>query len=63
MFMFERMKEKNLRRQEERERQIKEEKNRLSLLSEKELLVEILMELKRIEDRIDDVDTTITLNS
>lgn len=63
MFMFERMKEKNLRRQEERERQIKEEKNRLSSLSEKELLVEILMELKRIEDRIDDVDTTITLNS
>ncbi len=61
--MFERMKEKNLRRQEERERQIKEEKNRLSSLSEKELLVEILMELKRIEDRIDDVDTTITLNS
>ena len=61
MFMFERMKEKNLRRQEERERQIKEEKNRLSSLSEKELLVEILMELKRIEDRIDDVDRTITL--
>lgn len=61
--MFERMKEKNLRRQEERERQIKEEKNRLSSLSEKELLVEILMELKRIEDRIDDVDTAITLNS
>ena len=55
MLMFERMKEKMRQRQEEREQQIREEKNRLLALSEKELLVEILLELKRIEDRIDDV--------
>ena len=59
--MFERMKEKMRQRQEEREQQIREEKNRLLALSEKELLVEILLELKRIEDRIDDVETSIRI--
>lgn len=61
--MFERMKEKIHQRQEEREQQIKEEKNRLLSLSEKELLVEILLELKRIEDRIDDVETSVRIYS
>ena len=59
--MFERMKEKNRQRQEEREQRIREEKNRLLSLSEKELLVEILMELKRIEERIDDVETSVRI--
>lgn len=36
MFMFERMKEKIRQRLEEREQQIREEKNRLFSLSEKE---------------------------
>lgn len=61
MLMFERMKEKMRQRQEEREQQIREEKNRLLALSEKELLVEILLELKRIEDRIDDVETSVRI--
>lgn len=61
MIMFEKMKEKIRQRQEEREQEIKEEKNRLLSLSEKELLVEILLELKRIEDRIDDVETSVRL--
>lgn len=61
MLMFERMKEKIRQRQEEREQQIREEKNRLLQLSEKELLVEILLELKRIEDRIDDVETSVRI--
>ena len=59
--MFEKMKERSRQRQEERERQIIEEKNKLLSLSEKELLIEILMELKRIEDRIDDVETSVRL--
>ena len=59
--MFERMKEKARQRQEERERQIREEKARLSALSEKELLVEILMQLKHLEDRIDEVENTVRL--
>ena len=50
--MFESMKERKRQRQEEREQRIREEKNRLLSLSEKELLVEILFELKRIENGI-----------
>ena len=49
------MKERNRQRQEEREQQIREEKNRLLSLSEKELLVEILYELKSIEEKIEAV--------
>ena len=56
--MFERVKEKICQRQDEREQ---EEKNRLLSLSEKELLVEILLELKRIEGRIDDVETSVRI--
>lgn len=61
--MFERIKEENRRRQEEREQQIRAAKNRLLSLSEKELLVEILLELKCIEDRIDDVEASVRLFS
>lgn len=61
--MFERMKERSRQRQEEREQQIKEEKNRLLSLSEKELLVEILMELKCIEESIDDVERSVRVYS
>ena len=61
--MFERMKEKARQRQEERERQIREERNRLLAMSEKELLVEILLELKRVEDRIKDVETSVRIYS
>ena len=62
-FMFEKMKEKARQRQEERVQRIREEKIRLLALSEKELLVEILMELKNLEDRLGDVENTIRLYS
>ena len=61
--MFESMKERKRQRQEEREQLIREEKNRLLSLSEKELLVEILLELKRIENGIDDVERSIRIYS
>ena len=61
--MFEKMKEKARQRQEERVQRIREEKIRLLALSEKELLVEILMELKNLEDRLGDVENTIRLYS
>ena len=61
--MFESMKERKRQRQEEREQLIREEKNRLLSLSEKELLVEILFELKRIETGIDDVERSIRIYS
>ena len=57
------MKERKRQRQEEREQLIREEKNRLLSLSEKELLVEILFELKRIENGIDDVERSIRIYS
>ena len=60
--MFESMKERKRQRQEEREQRIREEKNRLLSLSEKELLVEILFELKRIEKGIDDVESSICIH-
>ena len=60
--MFESMKERKRQRQEEREQRIREEKNRLLSLSEKELLVEILFELKRIENGIDDVESSIRIH-
>ena len=59
--MFERMKEKARQRQEEQERRAREELNRLLSLSEKELLIEILLELKCIEKRIDEVESSIRL--
>ena len=61
--MFESMKERKRQRQEEREQRIREEKNRLLSLSEKELLVEILFELKRIENGIYDVERSICIYS
>ena len=61
--MVESMKERKRQRQEEREQRIREEKNRLLSLSEKELLVEILFELKRIENGIDDVERSIRIYS
>lgn len=61
--MFESMKERKRQRQEEREQRIREEKNRLLSLSEKELLVEILFELKRIENGIDDVERSVRIYS
>ena len=61
--MFESMKERKRQRQEEREQRIREEKNRLLSLSEKELLVEILFELKRIENGIDDGERSICIYS
>ena len=59
--MFEKMKEKARLRQEEKEQKIIEEKNRLALLSEKELLIEILLELKRFDDRIYDIESIVRL--
>jgi len=59
--MFEKIKERNRQRHEERQQQIMEEKNRLLLLSEKELLVEIIIELKRLEDKIDDVNRSVRI--
>lgn len=61
--MFDKIKERNRQRQEEREQRLREEKERLLSLSEKELMVEILLELRRLESRIEDVESTVRLYS
>ena len=61
--MFKKLIEIRRQQQKEMERKVAEEKNRLLSLSEKELLVEILLELKRVEDRIDDVERSVRIYS
>lgn len=61
MSMFEKMKEMRRQQQEEIEKRIREEKDRLLSLSEKELLVEILVELKYIEYGIAEVERSVRI--
>ena len=52
--------EQRIREEKEKEEQrIREEKEKLMELSEKELLVEILMKLRGINSRIDDVESRV----
>ena len=57
--MLDKVKNKIREAQEMHEKEAEEEKHRLLSMSEKELLVEILYELRRIEKRIDSVESTI----
>ena len=59
--MFEKLKEKNRQKAEERERQLQARKQALLAMSEKELLVELLLEMERIGDRLDDIEDKIVL--
>ena len=38
-----------------------EEKDRLNALSEKELLIEIIIELRKVSDKCDDIDRKIVI--
>lgn len=59
--MFEKLKEKNRQKAEERERQLQARKQALLAMSEKELLVELLLEMERIGNRLDDIENKIVL--
>ena len=59
--MFEKLEEKNRQKAEERERQLQARKQALLAMSEKELLVELLLEMERIGDRLDDIENKIVL--
>lgn len=59
--MFEKLKEKNRQKAEERERQLQARKQALLAMAEKELLVELLLEMERIGDRLDDIENKIVL--
>lgn len=59
--MFEKLKEKNRQKAEERERQLQARKQALLAMAEKELLVELLLEMERIGNRLDDIENKIVL--
>lgn len=54
--MFEKYKERNRQRAEELERQIRAEQEALCSMTEKELLVELLLEVKRLNNRLNDIE-------
>lgn len=61
--MFEKLKEKQRQARAQRERELQEKKQRLLALSEKELMVEILLELNRMNDQLENVENTIRMYS
>lgn len=61
--MFEKLKERQRQARAQREQELQEKKQRLLALSEKELMVEILLELNRMNDQLEDVENTIRMYS
>lgn len=61
--MFEKLKERQRQARIQREQELQEKKQRLLALSEKELMVEILLELNRMNDQLEDVENTIRMYS
>lgn len=61
--MFEKLKERQRQARIQREQELQEKKQRLLALSEKELMVEILLELNRMNDQLKSVEDTIRLHS
>ena len=61
--MFEKLKERQRQARAQREQELQEKKQRLLALSEKELMVEILLELNRMNDQLEHVENTIRMYS
>lgn len=57
--MFNKTKEKRNEQQEQYDQELQLERERLLMLSEKELLVELLMKMDKISNQLDHVDTSI----
>ena len=57
--MFEKIKEKIRQQEEAEEQQRKEEIEELLALSEKELLVELIFELRHLSEKLDDIENTV----
>ena len=58
--MFEKIKEKIRQQQEAEEQKRKEEIEELLALSEKELLVELIFELRNLGEKLDDIESTVS---
>ena len=57
--MIKARKENKAKRQQEKEMEIKKEKERLMSLNEKELMVEMLLKLNEVSDKCDDIKKTV----
>ena len=55
----EKIKKAQMEREEERQRQLQAEINRLRAMSAKDLMIEILFELRDVNDRIDKIEQKI----
>ena len=65
--MFEKMKERAREREEARAEQERVERTRLTAMSEKELLVELILEIRKLNntvtDEADDIKSTVQMGS
>ena len=59
MGLISKIKENNAKRQQEKEMEIKKEKERLMSLNEKELMVEMILKLNEVSDKCDDIKKTV----
>ena len=59
MGLISKIKENNAKRQQEKEMEIKKEKERLMSLSEKELMVEMILKLNEVSNKCDDIKKTV----
>jgi hypothetical protein len=59
MGLINRIKENNAKRQQEKQIEIQKEKERLISLSEKELMVEMILKLNEVSDKCDDIKRTV----
>lgn len=61
--MFEKLKERQRQARAQKEQELQEKKQRLLSLSEKELMVEILLELNCMNDQLENVENAIRMCS
>jgi hypothetical protein len=59
MGLINRIKEINAKRQQEKQIEVQKEKERLISLSEKELMVEMILKLNEVSDKCDDIKRTV----
>ena len=59
MGLISKIRENSLKRQQEKQIEAQKEKERLMTLSEKELMVEMILKLNEVSDKCDDIKRTV----
>lgn len=59
MGLISKIRENSLKRQQEKQIEAQKEKERLMMLSEKELMVEMILKLNEVSDKCDDIKRTV----